>query len=87
MIEVASIPGWSKRKGSRNGYVMLCNVFSGTQKPIVLVLDYTRGGGGLTYRQLHVQIRAFLKLEPKVSLRMIASRPWYRYLAIDCTNF
>ena len=35
--------------------------------------------GGLTGRQLHLQVRKKLGLEPKVSLRMCPSRPWYRH--------
>ena len=51
-----------------------------TLEPIVLVLDYeTVPSGGLTYRELHKQIRAALKLENKGSLRLIPFRPWYRY--------
>ena len=34
---------------------------------------------GLTGRQLHLQVRKKLGLEPKVSLRMCPFRPWYRH--------
>ena len=79
--EVASIPGWQEQKGSRNGYVMLTTLVGGTLKPIILVLDYEAVPcGGLTYRQLHQQIREALGLEPKVSLRMCPFRPWYRHV-------
>ena len=82
--EVSLIPGWQAQKGSRNGYVMLISM-NGDQKPVILTLDYeARPSGGLTYRQLHQQVRSALHLEPKVSLRMVAFRPWYRYVTTSC---
>ena len=94
--EVSSIPGWQAQKGLRNGYAMLISL-NGNRKPVILVLDYeARASGGLTYRQLYQQVRSSLHLEPKVSLRMVAFRSWYRYvttslpcpehLAIPCHN-
>ena len=85
---VSSIPGWQEAKGVRNGYVMLDMHFSGRLKPIVITLEYEerhRGSGtwmrgGLTYRQLHQQIRQALELEPKVSMRLRCHRPWCRYM-------
>ena len=78
--EVAAIPGWQERKGPRNAYVMLMSLF-GTPKPTIIVLDYEcNPSGGLTYRQLHQQVREALELKPKESLRMISLRPWYRYM-------
>ena len=78
--KVASIPGWSESEGNKSGYIMLCSIMDQTLEPIVLVLDYeTVPSGGLTYRERHKQIRAALRLENKVSLRMIPFRPWYRY--------
>ena len=65
---VASIPGWQEKKGIRNGYVMMCSLLDATPRPLILVLDYQIAGGGLTYRQLHRQVRESLGLEPKVSL-------------------
>ena len=76
LAEVSSIPGWQTQKGLRNGYVMLTSL-NGNRKPVILMLDYeARASGGLTYRQLHQQIRSALHLEGKVSLRMVAFRPW-----------
>ena len=72
---VASIPGWQKTKGTRNGYIMMCNLLNETPRPVILRLDYKIDGGGLTGRQLHLQVRAALGLEPKASLRMVPFRP------------
>ena len=78
---VASIPGWCKQKGTRNGYVMLTSLLSGELRPVILALDYEiHPSGGLTRRQLHQQVRVALELEPKVSLRMRPSRPWYQHM-------
>ena len=92
---VAAIPGWVEQKGERNGYVMLSNVSGQKPKPITMVLECwwtkpkQRGDriypermrkGGLTYFQLHQQIRDKLKLEPEVSLRLCPFRPWYRHM-------
>lgn len=93
---VAAIPDWVKQKGERNGYVMLSNVSDQTTKPITLVLSEfwwkqpkqrgdwiypgRMGKGGLTYLELHQQIRDKLKLEPDVSLRLCPFRPWYRHM-------
>ena len=78
--EVASIPGWQEQKGPRNGYVMLTTLLAGIPRPTILVLDYEcEPTGGLTYRQLHQQIREALRLEPKVSLRMCPFRPWHSH--------
>jgi hypothetical protein len=84
--KVGNIPGWQALKGSRNGYVMLTNFLSGTLKPMILELDYDNEpplgfhSGGLTYFQLHQQIRETLKLEIKVSLQMCPFRPWHRHI-------
>ena len=60
---------------------MLTSLLSGTPRPVILKLDYERHPtGGLTYRELHDQIRNYLLLEPKVSLRMCPERPWYRHM-------
>ena len=81
---VAAIPGWQAQKGERNGYVMLLSLWSGKLTPAILYLTYAdRKGfraGGLTYRELHRQVREFLKLEGKFSLRMWPLRPWCRYI-------
>ena len=85
---VSSIPGWREAKGERNGYVMLDMPLSGRLMPIVITLEYGERGrvsgtwirGGLTYRQLHQQIRQALELEPKVSMRLRCHRPWCRYM-------
>ena len=79
--EVSSIPGWQTHTGARrNGYVMLISL-NGTRKPVNLVLDYAAcSTGALTYRHLYQQVRSALHLELKVSLRMVAFRPWYRYV-------
>ena len=77
---VAAIPGWED-KGARNGYVMLDMLMSGALRPVIVVLDYeSKPCGGLTYRQLHRQIRMALELEPKVSMRLRCYRPWCRYM-------
>ena len=78
---VKAIPGWRDEKGNENGYVMLDMLVSGELRPVIIVLDFTRHScGGLTYRQLHRQIRGALELEPKVSLRLRCLRPWLRYM-------
>ena len=78
---VKAIPGWQEKKGNDNGYVMLDMWLSGAQKPVVVTLDYKQKAcGGLTYRQLHDQIRMALELEPKVSMRLRRYRPWCRYM-------
>ena len=78
---VASIPGWRAQKGDKNGYVMLTSLVSGTLSPVILKLDYeSHPTGGLTYRQLHLQVREYFKLESRVSLRMCPDRPWYRHM-------
>jgi len=78
---VASIPGWMKKKGIRNGYIMMCTLLNATPKPLILELDYeASASGSLTYRQLHQQVRNKLGLEPKVSLRMTPFRPWHLHL-------
>ena len=78
---VAKLPGWHEKKGLRNGYVMLTTLLDATPKPMIIRLDYeTNATGGLTCRQLHLQVRKHLGLEPKVSLRMCPSRPWHRHV-------
>ena len=62
-------------KGVENGYVMMTTLLDETPKPLILKLDH----GRLTGRQLHLQVRKKLGLEPKVSLRMCPSRLWYRH--------
>ena len=60
--------------------VRLASLF-GEPRPLILQLDYSaHRTGGLTYRQLHHQVRESLALEKKVSLRMCSFRPWYRYI-------
>ena len=54
---------------------------SGAQRPVVVMLDYKQKAcGGLTYRQLHFQIRMALELEAKVSMRLRRYRPWCSYM-------
>jgi hypothetical protein len=60
-----------------NAYVVLLRMFSGTLQPLTLSLD---GAGGLTYRQLHRQVRAHLEIDAKHSLRICSWRPWYRFI-------
>jgi hypothetical protein len=60
-----------------NGYVVLLRMFSGTLKLLTLSLD---GAGGLTYRQLHRQVRAHLEIDAKHSLRICSWRPWYGFI-------
>ena len=81
LYEVGQIPGWQEQKGDRNGYVMLTSLLSGTQMPLIVVLDYEeKATGGLTYRRLHQQVREALQLESKCSLRLCPFKPWYRYM-------
>ena len=54
---------------------MLRNL-SGDEQPAILVLDYEMS---LSYRELHRQVREFLRLHRNVSLRMCPFRPWYLY--------
>ena len=79
--EVAQMPGWQKRKGSRNGYIMLTSLLNGTLRPMIVVLDYEENPtGGLTFRHLHQQVRETLQLEAKTSLRMCPFKPWHRHM-------
>ena len=79
--KVASIPGWQEKKGIKHGYVMLASWFTGTLRPIILTLDYeTKASGGLTHRQLYLQVREALGLELKASLRLCPSKPWYQHM-------
>jgi hypothetical protein len=65
--KVAAIPGWQEQRGQRNGYVMLANLLTGTLRPMIVVLDYECSStGGLTYCQLHQQIRKFQAAEQGV---------------------
>ena len=73
---VSAIPGWQQKKGTRDGYVMLCNLFDSTPKPMIVMLDHE---GKVTRRQLYQQVRSWLELENRVSLRMCPFRPWHRY--------
>ena len=86
--QVAEIPGWQKQKGASNGYVMIMNFLHGELRPIRISLTYHGSTGhhtgGLTYRQLHQQIRQTLELEKKVSLRLCPFRPWYGYIQNSC---
>ena len=78
---VKVIPGWLEKKGIRNGYVMVTTLFDQTPKPLIIILDYSkRVSGGLTYRQLHLQLRTGLDLPARASLRMVPLRPWHRYI-------
>ena len=60
---------------------MLTTLLGGTLRPTILVLgsEY-KPTGGLTYRQLHQQVRKALRLGALVSLRMCSFRPWYRHM-------
>lgn len=79
--EVAAIPGWTQRKGYENGYIMLRSLLSAAAEPMIVVLDYTdKASSRLTYRQLHTQVREYLKLHRKSSLRLCPFRPWYLYM-------
>ena len=78
--QVSSIPGWMDKKGTANGYVMLTSMMDASLKPTILTLD----SGGLTYRQLHEQLRTALNLERRVSLRVIRYRPWHRWITRSC---
>ena len=78
---VKVIPGWLEKKGIRNGYVMVTTLLDETPKPLSMILDYSkRVSGGLTYRQLHLQVRTGLDLPARASLRMVPLRPWHRYI-------
>ena len=41
---VASIPGWQKTKGTRNGYIMVCSLLDATPRPLILQLNYQIAG-------------------------------------------
>ena len=58
----------------------MCSLLNAAPKPVILELDYKEDSGGLTYRQLHRQVRKSLGLEPKVSLRMCPFMPWHRHI-------
>ena len=65
-----------------DAYVMLYHQWTGNEEPVILHLNHDpcKGGPGfLTRRELHVQLRAHLRLEPKHSLRICLEQPWYRY--------
>ena len=87
LFKVSQIEGWQKLKGTQNGYIMLVtSLLHGESVPVILQLNYKEGTlgykptGGLTYRQLRDQIRKFMQLEPKVSLRVMEYKPWMRYI-------
>ena len=51
---------------------MVSTLLDETPKPLIMILDYSsKGGGGLTYRQLHLQVRRSLDLPAGASLRMV----------------
>ena len=73
-------PDWNATKNHRDGYIMLMSVLNGTRTPVTLCLNYGEAAtGGLTYRELHRQLRCHLSLTPKSSLRVCPYRPWYHY--------
>ena len=68
-------PNWRATKDPMDGYVMLKSLVS-EPKPVCLRLDFQQARtGGLTYRELHKQLRSHLGLEPKESLRLCPYRP------------
>ena len=92
LATVAQLKGWKEQKGIQNGYIMLMSsLLNGDLDPVILRLNYDVGAsrydqlygpasGSLTYRELYEQIRKFMRLEPKRSLRLVEFRPWLRYV-------
>ena len=77
-----AFPEWKATKHIRDGYIMLMSVVNGTKTPVTMCLNYGdihRNYGGLTFRDMHQQLRCHLSLTNKVSLRVCSYRPWYHY--------
>ena len=73
------VHGWEEKKQSKDEYIMLRGLFSGSLTPVVLHLDC----GTLTFRQLYQQLRCRLQLSASCSLRLCEDRPWYNYIESD----
>ena len=77
-----AFPEWKATKHTRDGYIMLMSIVNGTKTPVTMCLNYSGCGhytGGLTFRDMHQQLRCHLSLMDKVSLRVCSYRPWYHY--------
>jgi len=73
-------PAWKATKNYRDGYIMVVSLLNGTPTPVTLRLNYAEAAtGGLTYRELHRQLRCHFSLTPKYSLRVCPYRPWYQW--------
>ena len=76
---VADILDWQVLKGERNGYVMIVSAANLEPRPIIIKLDYSEAtghpAGGLSYRELHKQLRKALQLEHKYSFRIRKYKP------------
>ena len=71
---------FKRAKRYKDGYIMPKSMF-GDPEPVVIRLNYDEAHtGGLTYRQLHTQLREHLSLLPMHSLRICPHRPWYRWM-------
>ena len=56
-------PAWKATKKYKEGYIMLMSLVKGTAEPVTLCLNYAEAPtGGLTYRELHRQLRCHLSL-------------------------
>ena len=77
---LAKMPDWVKFKGRKNGYVMRCSIFNYEPVPVRIELNYEdRASGGLTYRELHEQMRRELKLPAHASMRICQFEPWMQF--------
>ena len=71
-------------KRLKDGFIMLKSMF-GDPEPVVIRLLYDEAPtGGLTYRQLHTQLREHLSLLPVHHLRICPHRPWYQWMTQGC---
>ena len=74
-----TFPDWKATKHARDGYIMLKSMFN-TRKPVAIRLDYEAfQAGGLTYGELHTQLREHLSLTLIDSLRVCPYKPWYHH--------
>ena len=54
--------------------------YSTTPKPVRIELNYEdRASGGLTYRELHEQMKRDLKLPAHASMRICQFEPWMKF--------
>jgi hypothetical protein len=74
------IENWKELKDPKDAYVMVRSLLDGDFKPVILKLDDSHVRSGfLSYRKLHQQLRTYLNIDEKTSLRVCPDRGWYPY--------